>query len=64
MNKRIVVCIETLEPYKPLAFLLCSLVLCTGFLVGCGNDGGSGSSVNPAEGSNWDEMVWDQGQWG
>jgi hypothetical protein len=42
------------------------LVLC-GVMAGCGGGGGDGGGdsppPNPAEGSNWDEMVWDQGKW-
>lgn len=30
-------------------------------LVGCG--GGGGSSSNQSQRSNWDTMVWDQGNW-
>jgi hypothetical protein len=35
-------------------------------LLSCGRGGGDGGSPspNPAEGSTWDQMGWDQGKWG
>jgi hypothetical protein len=42
-------------------------VMLSGLLSGCGSGGGGGggaASPNPAEGSTWDQMVWDQGKWG
>jgi len=52
--------------------LLLALALSGALLTACGGGGGGGSGApptggstpNPAEGSNWDEMVWDQGKWG
>lgn len=32
------------------------------FLAGCGGGGGGSSSTNGS--SNWDEMTWDQDNWG
>jgi hypothetical protein len=42
--------------------VILALVFSIGLMTAC--DGGGGSSSNPAEGSNWDEMGWDQGKWG
>jgi hypothetical protein len=41
------------------------LVLVAGLyaISGC-KHGGGGSGPNPAEGSTWDQMKWDQGKWG
>jgi hypothetical protein len=30
----------------------------------CGGGGGGGGGGTPAPSSNWDSMVWDQGNWG
>ncbi len=60
-----------------IVLVLC-LLLYAGILTGCGTSGGDGVSGNtggdgteenlpPAEsteGSNWDSMKWDQGEWG
>ncbi|MBI3609650.1 MAG: hypothetical protein HY204_02990 [Nitrospirae bacterium] len=46
---------------------LLGLLLSLGLLYGCaggGGGGGGGSTPNPAEGSTWDQMGWDQGKWG
>lgn len=56
---------QWLRRFKP--FLLLALVLCTGLLAGCDGGGGGGGGTtppNPAEGSTWDQMGWDQGKWG
>ena len=50
-------------PFGRFSFWAIMLLLCSGLLAGCGR-GGGGGGANPAEGSNWDEMVWDQGTWG
>ncbi len=39
------------------------LIVLTAFLVGCGGGGSGGGNGNPAAGSDWDSMVWDQGTW-
>ena len=46
--------------------VLLFLILVQGGLLGCGQGGGGGDSPapNPAEGSTWDQMKWDQGKWG
>ena len=48
--------------------LVLLLVLCTGLLAACSSGGGGGGggapAPSPAEGSTWEEMVWDQGKWG
>ncbi len=46
--------------------LLLFIAVLGGFLSGCGHGGGGGggSASNPAEGSTWDQMKWDQGKWG
>jgi hypothetical protein len=50
------------------AILLLTLILFAGLLSGCGGGGGGGgggaAAPNPAEGSTWDQMSWDQGKWG
>ena len=34
-------------------------------LSSCSNGGGGGGGgVDPAQGSIWDQMVWDEGTWG
>ncbi len=40
------------------------VVLCLSLLAGCGgrSDSGSNSTTSPPS-SNWDSMVWDQGNW-
>jgi hypothetical protein len=53
----------------PWGRILVSLILMASLyaISGCGGGGGGGGSAaapNPAEGSTWDEMVWDQGKWG
>jgi hypothetical protein len=48
---------------KRLLFLL-MLFLCPELLSACGHGGGGGAAANPAEGSTWDQMKWDQGKWG
>ena len=54
--------------FKKLSRLTLTLILGLLFLVlfsGCSSGGGGGGTASdPAEGSNWDEMVWDQGTWG
>lgn len=45
------------------------LIVFLGLLAGCSGGGGGGSGIktappSPAAGSNWDQMVWDQGLWG
>lgn len=44
------------------------MLFCVGFMaIGCGTGGGDDNTPpapNPAEGSDWDSMVWDQGKWG
>ncbi|MBI3610176.1 MAG: hypothetical protein HY204_05685 [Nitrospirae bacterium] len=52
---------------KRLKPFLLLLVFFAGLLAGCGHGGGGGggaASPNPAEGSTWDQMGWDQGKWG
>jgi hypothetical protein len=49
--------------------LLFLFILSTGMISGCGcgrggGGGDGGGSPNPAEGSTWDQMGWDQGKWG
>lgn len=45
--------------------LVFALALSSGLMTACGGGGGGGTTPpNPAEGSNWDEMGWDQGKWG
>jgi hypothetical protein len=39
-------------------------ILTAGWFSGCGGGGGGGAAPNPANGSTWDQMVWDQGKWG
>jgi hypothetical protein len=55
---------------KPIPWgrILVSLILVTSLytVLGCGHGGGGGGAAapDPAEGSTWDRMVWDQGKWG
>ncbi len=57
---------------RQLAFILfvglfaAYVFLSTLIVAGCGGGGGGGGGVVPpaAAGSNWDEMVWDQDNWG
>lgn len=46
--------------------LFAAYIIWSTFIVaGCGGGGGGGGGVLPAAGSsNWDEMVWDQDNWG
>lgn len=58
---------------KRLTLILAALLL-TALVTGCGgggaaaptgttgNTGGAGG-VDPAKGSDWDQMAWDQGEW-
>jgi hypothetical protein len=50
----------------PWGRIVASLILAAGLyaVAGCGHDHGGGSGSNPAAGSEWDEMKWDQGKWG
>jgi hypothetical protein len=44
--------------------VLLLFILSAGLLSGCGGGGGGGAAAtNPANGSTWDQMVWDQGKW-
>ncbi len=43
---------------RPIRLLCAVLGLCL-LLTACSGGGGS----NPASGSNWDQMNWDQGKW-
>jgi hypothetical protein len=56
-----------LTPFTGIFLMILALVL----LTGCSSGGGGGNGTvnksppaNPAAGSTWDQMVWDQGQWG
>ncbi|MBI1820599.1 MAG: hypothetical protein HYR79_02710 [Nitrospirae bacterium] len=52
---------KRLKPFTRLFFLIFAI----GLLAGCGGGGGSAAPVaNPAAGSAWDQMAWDQGTWG
>jgi len=50
----------------PWGRIVASLVLAGSLYViaGCSYDHGGGSGSNPATGSSWDQMNWDQGKWG
>ncbi len=45
---------------KRILMLLIGLIISIGLVSGCGND----SDDDPAPSSNWDEIIWDQGNWG
>lgn len=48
---------------KLIIFIVVALMVVSSVtLLRCG--GGTPSELEPQGGSNWDEMVWDQGNWG
>ena len=48
---------------KLIIFIVVALMVVSSVtLLRCG--GGTPSDLEPQGGSNWDEMVWDQGNWG
>jgi len=57
-----------LKRRKGFLLLIVVLGLLTGCSGGAGGGGGGGGiktvPSNPAGGSAWDQMIWDQGQWG
>jgi hypothetical protein len=49
----------------PVALVLLALVACGGGGGGGGESGGGsgGDTPPPATGSNWDQLIWNQGNW-
>lgn len=42
----------------------CAVMLSIAFaLSACGGGGGGGGTTTPQASNNWDQMVWDQGNW-